>query len=360
MKSRSIPSWNRILTMQNPPSIREWRSSVTSPTPQWKNLRCVTLSPVFRYNLGRMVYYSKTAKGERQTVTAAGRADHSSGMFSTTSGNFLQYTVYSFVIKKAPLHADELRPLMESLSAECVQGSNGTLIARFSDMLPGPEACERMGCLREYLRDRRELNSFDLCIDREASDHVREPAPLLMIEPYGAFGSGSHETTRGCIELMRRFSAGRENPAGVRVLDIGTGTGILALHAHALGFRNIVAIDISPRAVVAAFHNFHVQGKSRDIRLRLCTVHDVEGSFGLVLVNIRTPVLVEMFDELVRRTSPGGVIIASGIREEEQERIERVIAKHAALSIERVIAENGWLSLAVRNGKDTNSSGGAN
>ena len=134
---------------------------------------------------------------------------------------------------------------------------------------------------------------------------------VVRLEPGLAFGSGSHPTTRLCLE---RLAAA---PAGMDVIDYGCGSGILAVAAAALGARRVVALDIDPQALRATAENARINGVSdRVIVVAADAATDaaVEPA-SLVVANILAGPLVELAPMLAALTAPGGDLVLSGILE---------------------------------------------
>jgi ribosomal protein L11 methyltransferase len=237
---------------------------------------------------------------------------------------------------------------MKSIAAGYEFDQRGRLIVRFGGEISDGEAFERVRILKEYFRGlKRRDGSLDLFIDAECSEQGNARACDFRVEAFGAFGSGLHETTAGCIELISRFSGQRRNPGEVRVLDIGTGTGILALRAYSLGMRDITAVDVSVRAVISAFHNFHLNNIAEQVTLRLCSVHGVEGHYGLVLANILLPTILELFDRIVDVTVPGGVMILSGIKITEEPIVGEKISRYPDLQVLDILRRDGWICISL-------------
>ncbi len=131
-----------------------------------------------------------------------------------------------------------------------------------------------------------------------------------LIIAKGAFGSGEHETTASCIEILE----GRPEVCGARVLDLGSGTGILALASLKLGAREAVCIDINPDAVKTCQRNCQLNGFAACVRNLTGSLESVkEKDFDLVLANIYGDLLVDFAEGLVERTRSGGLLLLSGI-----------------------------------------------
>jgi ribosomal protein L11 methyltransferase len=136
---------------------------------------------------------------------------------------------------------------------------------------------------------------------------LHQDGRIELITARGAFGSGEHETTANCLEELMLLK-----PEGARVLDFGTGTGILAVAALKLGARRAVGVDIDPRAIKAARQNAELN--EVDIELHLGDLDMVdETGFDLVLANIYADVLLGCVDQLLARTASGGSILMSGV-----------------------------------------------
>jgi len=140
-----------------------------------------------------------------------------------------------------------------------------------------------------------------------------EPPPVdgtipLVLGRKGAFGSGEHETTAACLELLERLPV-----AGMRVLDLGSGTGILAIATVRLGAGQAVAIDIDGPAARCCADNV----RYNEVGDRVVTVQGelaaVRGEFDLVLANIYADILLALAEQLVTMTRPGGHLLLSGI-----------------------------------------------
>jgi ribosomal protein L11 methyltransferase len=131
----------------------------------------------------------------------------------------------------------------------------------------------------------------------------------LVLAP-GAFGSGEHETTASCLELIEVIPEVR----GARVLDLGSGTGILAIAALKLGARSAMCVDPDAAAVRTAKLNSELNGVSDQIE-HLCGTIDrlARDLFDLVLANIHGDLLLAMAEELVPRARSGGALLLSGI-----------------------------------------------
>lgn len=148
---------------------------------------------------------------------------------------------------------------------------------------------------------------------------LRPSDRVLPIEPGGAFGTGLHPTTRMCLLYLRDLA--RRDTRTRRTLDIGTGTGILALAAEQLGHTPLLAIEISESSCRAARPNF--ERAHSKAQLVCATPAALHSRFDLLLANIETETLVELAPEFARLAEPGAVLISSGI---DRLRFEKVDA----------------------------------
>lgn len=125
----------------------------------------------------------------------------------------------------------------------------------------------------------------------------------------GAFGSGEHETTASCIEIMESLDL-----TGKTFLDLGSGTGILAIAAIKLGASSGLCVDIEADAVDSGRQNCALNGIDTEIRHCCGTLDDVaDQEFDFALANIYGDILLAVCDDLVANIKPGGTLLLSGI-----------------------------------------------
>lgn len=126
----------------------------------------------------------------------------------------------------------------------------------------------------------------------------------------GAFGSGEHETTESCLEILGNLP----KLSAARVLDLGSGTGILAIAALKLGAKDAVCVDIEPKAVANAENNCRLNGLEYRVTHVTGTLDAVaESDFDLVLANIYGDILLDLAESLSVKLKPGGTLLLSGI-----------------------------------------------
>lgn len=171
----------------------------------------------------------------------------------------------------------------------------------------------------------------------------------VIIEPGRAFGTGHHGSTEGCLALLDRRLA--NGPAG-RVLDLGTGTGILAVAAVALGAPRVAAIDVDPDAVMAARQNAEANGVADRIDVSAGGPESLPrtAAFDLVLANILTHTHLALVKEYRRRVAPFGALVLGGMLVGEDDQVARALVPHGFTPRES-LARDGWAAaLLVRDG----------
>ena len=164
---------------------------------------------------------------------------------------------------------------------------------------------------------------------------------VLRIDPKMAFGTGYHESTRLALGLI----AGRV-PTGARVLDVGAGTGVLALAALKTGAASAVGVDIDPWSVVNARENAVLNGVADRFENRLGSIEEIpETGFDLVLANILRSILIPMMPALADRLAPGGRLVLAGILTAERDAI-LAATDAAGLDLDNEATENEWWAAA--------------
>jgi ribosomal protein L11 methyltransferase len=171
---------------------------------------------------------------------------------------------------------------------------------------------------------------------------------VIVIYPGMAFGTGRHPSTLLCLRTLEEVWGGGLPPSGGpwQVLDVGTGTGILALAAARLG-AGVLAIDLDPEAVAAALENVRLNALQDRIWVEETPLHALRAKFGLILANITAPDLMQLAEALTARLLPEGVLIISGFLEEDVPALE---ARYGALGMQKEGARTleDWVALIFR------------
>jgi ribosomal protein L11 methyltransferase len=159
---------------------------------------------------------------------------------------------------------------------------------------------------------------------------------VVEIDPGIAFGTGTHESTRLSLAALERFVAG-----GERMLDIGTGSGILAIVARMLGVKTVLAIDIDPDALKATDENA-TRNRVKGITLAGTKVGDLVERFPLVMANVESRVLIPHATEVAARVAPGGRLLLAGLLIPELAEI-RETYEGQGLTYDSHATERDWL-----------------
>ena len=176
----------------------------------------------------------------------------------------------------------------------------------------------------------------------------------IRIELGMAFGTGTHPTTQLCLALTEDFFTSQQNQNGIRVIDIGCGSGILSIATIKLGAEKALGVDIDPDAVRASGENALLNGVSHQLELGMGSVAEVRGrNFSiqkaqLVIANILAPVLVQLLNQgLGELVMPDGCLILSGILGEQSPEVETALDIHGFRQV--IKSQMGdWVALAAR------------
>jgi len=165
---------------------------------------------------------------------------------------------------------------------------------------------------------------------------IPDPAAInLILDPGMAFGTGSHPTTRLCLEWL----AAEVTPA-ISVLDYGCGSGILAIAAAKLGAGDVTGVDIDEKAVETAATNAANNGVSLHLQV---SARPLDGTYQRVVANILTNPLKMLAPLLAARVAPGGKLALSGVLAEQAHEVIAAYAPFIALSVGA--SQDGWVRL---------------
>jgi ribosomal protein L11 methyltransferase len=162
----------------------------------------------------------------------------------------------------------------------------------------------------------------------------------LLIDPGPCFGSGSHPTTRAMLMMLEDIDVD-----GAIVLDVGTGSGILAVAAARRGAARVEAIDIDPAATAVVSANAGANGVGDVVRASAQPLAAIEDRFDVVLANLSAATLVDLGADLIRVTAPGGVLALSGMLTGQWRHVR---PGFAAMTLERRIDNEGWATIMLR------------
>lgn len=167
---------------------------------------------------------------------------------------------------------------------------------------------------------------------------------VIELDPGMAFGTGAHPTTRLCLKLLQEIITPQ-----TKMLDVGTGSGILALAGAKLGAKKVCAMDIDPVAVKVALDNIkrnRMEGLIEVYESNLLE-RQIASKFNLVVANIISNAIIEISSQLEKVIEPGGLFLASGIIEERYAEVLDCLTKQGFSHIKNIF-EEGWAGILVR------------
>ena len=166
---------------------------------------------------------------------------------------------------------------------------------------------------------------------------------LIEITPGLAFGTGTHATTQLCIRALAK----RLRVKGVSVLDVGTGSGILAIIAAKLGASEVWGVDTDDLSVGIAGENVRRNNISHIVRIRLGTVGDIRRTFDVVVANIDLRVLKRMRWPLLYRVKPGGYLVLSGLLAKEEKALRERYLDTGQCQFKEIKIQGEWACLVL-------------
>ncbi|MDE7015180.1 MAG: 50S ribosomal protein L11 methyltransferase [Kineothrix sp.] len=174
---------------------------------------------------------------------------------------------------------------------------------------------------------------------------------VLHIDPGTAFGTGMHETTQLCIRQLRKYIT-----AETRLLDVGTGSGILSILSLMFGAKEALGTDLDPCAIEAVEENKRANGISGEkfqvLTGNIITEKEVQdevgyGCYDIVVANILADVLVELTPVIVKNLKPGGIYITSGIIDDKESIVADAV-RSAGMEILEITYQGEWVSITGR------------
>jgi ribosomal protein L11 methyltransferase len=167
---------------------------------------------------------------------------------------------------------------------------------------------------------------------------------VIKIDPKMAFGTGKHESTKLCIRELEKYVKPKD-----KVLDLGTGSGILSIISAKLGASYILGLDIDKIAIENAYENVKHNRIGKKIELRVGTVdkNTPKNYFDLVVANLFKLKIIELFDRIKRVVKKNGIIILSGILDSEKKETERFL-RGRKIKIIKMIRMNEWVCFIVK------------
>lgn len=216
----------------------------------------------------------------------------------------------------------------------------------------------------EISYDKPTMVSQHIVLKSAVSNYNSEIYNVISLDKGASFGNGDHPTTRLCIKLIdnyfystvfdESFLKEKKNKDDkvenvfkgkeIKCLDIGTGSGVLAIIAAKLGAKSVLAVDNDPCSLYEAKKNININNLSNTIVVKDICISKIVGPYDLILANLRLPTLLKIGLNLQNKLSNTCDIILSGIKENEDLFVIDQYAKSGFLLIEK-ITENGWKAL---------------
>jgi ribosomal protein L11 methyltransferase len=169
---------------------------------------------------------------------------------------------------------------------------------------------------------------------------IPDDGHVIVIEPSRGFGTGHHATTRLCLRALSDADV-----AGKRVLDLGTGSGVLAMAAAIKGAREIVAVDVDPDAVDAARESAAMNELPTEIQWSVEDFRTTDHVADVICANLTGGMLMTSAARIQSFLAPGGLIVMSGFDESERPHVR---AAFGALQDVAFLSEDGWVALVLR------------
>jgi ribosomal protein L11 methyltransferase len=231
---------------------------------------------------------------------------------------------------------------------------NALVVAWFPDEASARAAsAEHGGDLAEVADEdwgegwKKDFRPLDVGRVRVRPSWISEPPPPgaveVVLDPGMAFGTGGHPTTSLCLGALSDLLSARP---GASVLDVGTGSGILAIAARKLGAGRVAANDDDPKAVEVARENAAANGA--EVEISRAPARRIAGTFDVVVANILANTLVALAPELAEKVSPGGVVLLSGILAPQEDEVR---SAYLARGLSRLAGgdrrEGEWSLLAL-------------
>jgi len=174
---------------------------------------------------------------------------------------------------------------------------------------------------------------------------AKEHETVVLINPQMAFGIGNHPTTKMCIKYIDKILDGVENPAKLSVLDVGTGSGIIAISAALLGAGDVYGFDIDEVSHEVACENVEKNGVMERVKLGCHGLEKVKKKYDIIAANILSNVLIDMRDKLLSVIKSGGDLILSGILDTQKDEVIKAFLADTPLKLVDTDKEKEWVVL---------------
>jgi ribosomal protein L11 methyltransferase len=168
---------------------------------------------------------------------------------------------------------------------------------------------------------------------------------VITIEPGMAFGTGTHATTRGCLEFIEKVAPSFHGK-GFSALDVGTGSGILAIALAKSGAKRVLAVDVDPVALKVARGNLRYNGVQKKVHLSGAKLSRIKALFPVVVANLTAETIIDQAMALAKRVAPRGSLILSGILHPKTKQVVKQFA--GDFKVIRQKREKEWVTLLLR------------
>lgn len=198
--------------------------------------------------------------------------------------------------------------------------------------------------IAQYQREFKPVIFDDMVIKTPWDENDYPGKRIITIEPKMAFGTGKHETTQLCLEAVKQ-----EVRPGMKILDLGTGSGILSIYAAMLGAEELLGLDIDPEAIPNALENARINNIGNRFSARAGSMEQVAVThyYDMVISNLIREGIIELFDRFVEVLKPGGIMILSGILDEQNEEMLDLFKRSVSADI-NIMRLNEWLCYILR------------
>jgi ribosomal protein L11 methyltransferase len=174
---------------------------------------------------------------------------------------------------------------------------------------------------------------------------LRRRRHVITIEPGMAFGTGTHATTRGCLEFIEKVAPSFHGK-GFSALDVGTGSGILAIALAKSGAKRVLAVDVDPLALKVARGNLRCNGVEKKVHLSGAKLSRIKARFPVVVANLTAETIIGQATALGKRVAPAGCVILSGILHPKTKQVVKQFA--GEFKVIRRKREKEWVTLLLR------------
>lgn len=174
-------------------------------------------------------------------------------------------------------------------------------------------------------------------------EHSDSDRIKLVIDPGMAFGTGHHETTRSCLLFLEQYAERTERR---RFLDIGTGTGILAIAAAKIGFRNVIGIDNDPLAIEAAKSNC-INNGIHNVELKVGDITGIKGQYDFITANLYSGLLIQLAPKFGSLLHTPGLIVIAGMLIGQEHDVREALTKEGIL-IGETKKDGKWISMVLK------------